>query len=152
MGWLPLRFRSNKVVVVGRSKRGCDMCKSGYDRPVGRRRLAHHPGGNSISQAVAIISLEGESRFIGIRQESAFHEYGRNVCPSQDKVGASADAAIICRGSAYDLTMNVRCQRRALIGVIIGLDPVCAGSGSGVEMDADEDAIPIMIRDTSARS
>lgn len=136
------------VVIVAVGNRRLNVCETCYDRAVGRRAFALDAIGDSIGEALAIIALQDQSRFLAVGEEPTLHQHSRNRGPTQDVVAASPDPAIVSRGASHDLPVNVGCQSGAIATIVIGLDPIRAFARRRIEMDANEDRVPVAVGDS----
>ena len=89
-------------------------------------------------------------RWVG--QEAALDQHGWNSCATQNEKAATADAAIGARRASGHIIVDGRSERQTLRAVKVGFDPTRSRPRSRIEMNADEDRVPVGVRDRNASS
>src|SRR5438477_795466 len=90
-------------------------------------------------------------RFGRVSQEAAFHQHRRNGCFSQDVKAAASDAAIRAGCATGHVIMNRGSERQTLRTIKVSFDTARAPPTRGIEVDTNEDRVPIGIGDRNAR-
>ena len=90
-------------------------------------------------------------RFGRVSQEAAFHQHRRNGRFSQDVKAAASDAAIRAGCATGHVIMNRGSERQTLRTVKVSFDAARAPATRGIEVDTNEDRVPIGIGDRDAR-
>lgn len=140
--------RAHEVIVVNGLPNGRGhMSESGDDRAMNLGRFPDDPIGDPLREPFAIADLQSQPGFGWVGKKTALDEHGGDRGAAQDEITAPADPAIIRHGAGDNLAMNIGRERRAFRAVVIGLDSIRAFTGGGIEMDADEGGVAILVGD-----
>ena len=140
--------RAHEIVVVHRLPNGRGhMSEPGDDRAINLGPFPENPIGDPLREPFAIAGLESQPGFGWIGKKTALDQHCGDGGAAQDEITAPPDPAVICDRAGHNLAMDIGREGGALRAVVIGLDPVRAFTGGGIEMDADKGGVAILVGD-----
>ena len=121
-------------------------------RAARNERALAHAARDRFGELLAIRNALGVLGLRRIGQKTAFHQHGRNRCPPQNVKSAPTHTAIRSRRNPVHVIMDRGRERQTLRAIEVGFNSVRAPARCGIEMDANENRIAVLVGNGHAGS